>query len=392
MERVETLMQVKAKALVSSLLALGIVVVVAACGSSSSTNSSSAGGGGGSTSSAAATSASGATSTAAAAASGAPSWCGSKKITFALADGFGDNNWRKITTGEARDEAAQCKSITKFIYTDGQGNTQKAISDIHGLAAQGVNAAVVFPDAGQAVLPAIRDIFKAGVVTVPYRVSPGGKAGTDYNYYISTQFQQAGELWGKWLDTALHCKGNVVNLGGPPANSQSLAEYQGLKAALASCPGIHIIGQTPYYVTNWDPAQTQKVVTAVLAKYLKIDAITTDFGAALASAFSAFSQANRKIPAIATEDSNQLSCDQKKLSFPLFTVDSQNWMVRTAVDFAVAKATGGTIPSSTVVPQKAFEDSVTGKPHPVECAPSLPSDAILSSHLSHTQLKAALGE
>jgi ribose transport system substrate-binding protein len=388
-------MQYKAKALVSSLLALGIVVAVAACGSSSSSNSS---GGGGSTSAAAATSASGATtasggtSTAAAAASGTPSWCGSKKITFALADGFGDNNWRKITTGEARDEASTCKSITKFIYTDGQGNTQKAISDIHGLAAQGVNAAVVFPDAGQAVLPAIRDVYKAGVVTVPYRVFPGGKAGTDYNYYISTQFQQAGVLWGKWLDTALHCKGNVINLGGPPANSQSLAEYQGLKQAIASCPGIHIIGQTPYYVTNWDPAQTQKVVTAVLAKYPKIDAITTDFGAALASAFSAFSQANRKIPAIATEDSNQLSCDQKKLGFPLFTVDSQNWMVRTAVDFAVAKATGGTIPSSTVVPQKAFEDSLAGKPHPVECAPSLPPDAILSTHLSHAQLKAALGE
>ncbi|HEY6525214.1 MAG TPA: substrate-binding domain-containing protein [Solirubrobacteraceae bacterium] len=385
-------MQCKAKALVFSLLALGIVVAVAACGSSSSTNSSGSGGGG-SSSAPAATGASGATSTAAAAASGSgPSWCGSKKITFALADGFGDNNWRKITVGEARDEAAQCKSITKFDYTDGQGNTQKAISDIHGLAAQGVNAAVVFPDAGEAVLPAIRDIYKAGVVTVPYRVSPGGTAGTDYNYYISTQFQQAGALWGKWLDTALHCKGNVINLGGPPANSQSLAEYQGLKQALASCPGIHIIGQTPYYVTNWDPAQTQKVVTAVLAKYPKIDAITTDFGAALASAFSAFSQANRKIPAIATEDSNQLSCDQKKDGFPLFTVDSQNWMVRTAVDFAVAKATGGTVPSSTVVPQKPFEDSITGKPHPVECVSSLPSDAILSSHLTHAQLKAALGE
>jgi ribose transport system substrate-binding protein len=382
-------MQCKTKALASSLLTLGVVVAVAACGSSS--NNSSAGGGGAATSSAA-SSASGATSSAAAAASGAPSWCGSKKISFALADGFGDNNWRKITVGEARDEAAECKSITKFIYTDGQGNTQKAISDIHGLAAQGVNAAVVFPDAGQAVLPAVRDAYHAGVVTVPYRVFPGGKAGTDYNYYISTQFQQAGQLWGKWLDTALHCKGNVINLGGPPANSQSLAEYQGLKQAIASCPGIHIIGQTPYYVTNWDPAQTQKVVTAVLAKYPKIDAITTDFGAALASAFSAFSQANRKIPAIATEDSNQLSCDQKKLKFPLFTVDSQNWMVRTAVDFAVAKATGGTVPSSTVVPQKAFEDSLTGKPHPVECVPSLPADAILSSHLTHAQLKTALGE
>jgi ribose transport system substrate-binding protein len=367
-------MHKKVMRLLSGLGTVGVAIALAGCGSSSSSSTS-----------------------AASASGGQPSWCGSKSITFALADGFGDNNWRKITTGEARDEAAKCKSITKFIYTDGQGNTQKAISDITGLVAQGVNSMVVFPDAGEAVLPAIRHAFKAGVVTVPYRVSPAGKAGVDYNYFISTQFQQAGALWGKWLDKALHCQGNVINLGGPPANSQSLAEYQGMKAALASCPGIHIIGQTPYYVTNWDPAQTQKVITAVLAKYPKIDAITTDFGAALASSFGAFSQAGRKVPAVATEDSNQLSCDRVKMlkadpGFKLFTVDSQNWMVRTAVDFAVAKATGGQLPSSEVVPQKPFEDSVSGKPHPAECDPSLPGDAILSAHLTKAQLRAALGE
>ena len=34
-------------------------------------------------------------------------------------------------------------------YADGQGNTQKAISDIQGMVAKGVNAIVVFPDAGR---------------------------------------------------------------------------------------------------------------------------------------------------------------------------------------------------------------------------------------------------
>ena len=380
-------MHMTCKRFIAAVVTLSCAAALSACGSSSSSSSSSA-------SPAAAT---GTGTAASASSSGRPSWCGSKKITLALADGFGDNNWRKVTTGEARNEAAQCPSVTKFVYTDGQGNTQKAISDIHSLVAQGVNAMVVFPDAGQAVLPAIREAYKAGVVTVPYRVFPGGQTGTDYNYYISTQFQQAGVLWGKWLDKALHCQGNVINLGGPPANSQSLAEYQGMKQALASCPNIHIIGQTPYYVTNWDPAQTQKVVVSVLAKYPKIDAITTDFGAALASSFGAFSQAGRKIPAVATEDSNLLSCDRQKLvksdpQFQLFTVDSQNWMVRTAVDFAVAKASGGQVPASPVVPQKAFEDSLSGKPHPVQCDPSMPPDAFLSSHLTHPAQKSALGE
>ena len=379
-------MQMTHKRVFATSVALACAAALSACGSSSSSNSSA---------SSASTPASG--TTVAASSSGRPSWCGSKKITLALADGFGDNNWRKVTTGEARNEASQCPSVTKFIYTDGQGNTQKAISDIHGLVAQGVNAMVVFPDAGQAVLPAIRESYKAGVVTVPYRVFPGGQAGTDYNYYISTQFQQAGQLWGQWLDKALHCQGNVINLGGPPANSQSLAEYQGMKQAIAKCPNIHIIGQTPYYVTNWDPAQTEKVIVSVLAKYPKIDAITTDFGAALASTFPAFAQAGRKIPAVATEDSNLLSCDRQKQvksdpQFQLFTVDSQNWMVRTAVDFAVAKASGGQVPSSPVVPQKAFEDSLSGVPHPVQCDPSMPSDAFLSSHLSHAAQRSALGE
>ncbi|MGH2850791.1 MAG: substrate-binding domain-containing protein, partial [Solirubrobacteraceae bacterium] len=298
-------------------------------------------------------------------AAAAPSWCGPKKITLALADGFGDNNWRQVTTENARVEAAECPSVTKFVYTDGQGNTQKAISDLNGLVAQGISAIVDFPDAGPAMLPALTSAYKAGVVTVPYRVSPGGKAGVNYNYYISTDFTAAGVLWGKWLKQALPNGGNVVNLGGPPANSQSLEEYQGMQSVLKSDPKIKFVGQTPYNVTNWDAAQTQKVITALLAKYPKIDAITTDFGAALASSFGAFKQAGRKVPAVATEDSNLLSCDRKSMlksdpGFKLFTVDSQNWMVRAAVDFAVAKASGGKLPSSTVVPQLAFENSLSG--------------------------------
>jgi ribose transport system substrate-binding protein len=371
-------MRVK-RGMAAGLAAIGLAGAVAACGSSSDSGSSSGSGG-----SAAASTKSG----------GGPAWCGDKKVTLALADGFGDNNWRRITTAEARDEASKCTNVTKFVYTDGQGNTQKSISDIQGLTAQGVNAMVVFPDQGKAVLPAIRQAYKAGVVTVPYRVFPGGKAGQDYTAYVSTDFSKAGVLWGNWLVKALKGKGLVANLGGPPANSQSQDEFDGMQSVLKAHPDIKFVGQTPYNVTNWDPAQTQKVVTALLAKYPKIDAITTDFGAALASSFGAFKQAGRKVPAVATEDSNQLSCDREKLlatnpDFQLFTVDSQNWMVRTAVQYAVAKATGGQAPS-TDVPQKPFEDSITGQPNKPTCDPSLSGDAFLSSHLSKTQIAAAL--
>jgi ribose transport system substrate-binding protein len=327
--------------------------------------------------------------------SSVPTWCGATKTSFGLADGFGDNNWRKVTVGEAKAEIAKCPSVTSFSYTDGQGNTQKAISDVQGLVAKGTQALVVFPDAGQAMLPALRSAYKAGVTTVPYRVSPGGQAGTDYDTFVSTDFRQAGVLWAQWLVQALHGKGNVLNLGGPPANSQSLAEYQGMQTVFTKYPNIHFVGTTPYEVTNWDAATTQQVVTAALAKYPEIDAITTDFGSALASSFSAFAQAGRPIPAIATEDSNELACDwqsQKAAGheFPLFTVSSQNAMSRLAVDVAVAKATGGVAPKSTVYPQSAFENSLTNQPHAVTCDKQLPMDAFVSSSLTQAQQIAAL--
>jgi ribose transport system substrate-binding protein len=318
-----------------------------------------------------------------------PAWCGPKKISLSLSDGFGGNNWRRITRGEAEDEASKCASVTKFVYTDGQANTQKSISDIQSLAAQGIDAMVVFPDQSEAVLPAIRSAYKAGRVVVPYRVFPGGKAGVDYNYYIKTDFAYDGTLMAKWMAKALRGKGNVVYLGGPAGNSQSRTRSAAFQAVFKKYPGIHFIGTKPFEVTNWDPALTQKVVTAVLAKYPKVDGWMTDFGAAFASSLAAFQQAHRQVGAVAAEDSNAFGCAAKKQGFPTMTVSSQNWMVRTAVDFAVAKASGGKIPASDTVKNTMFDNSLNPKIG-VHCDPSLPGDAILSTHLSKPKLRAAL--
>src|SRR5438552_12203582 len=83
-----------------------------------------------------------------------PSWCGPKKATIALLDGYGGNSWRQVTTASGKQEALKCPSITNYEYADGQGDTQKSISDVKAMAAKGVDALVVFPDAGQAMLTA----------------------------------------------------------------------------------------------------------------------------------------------------------------------------------------------------------------------------------------------
>jgi ribose transport system substrate-binding protein len=102
-----------------------------------------------------------------------------------------------------------------------------------------------------------------------------------------------------------------------------------------------------------------------------------------------FQKSGRSIPALATSDGNALGCFWKdnqaaNPDFKLFTVATGNDNVRLAVDWAVARATGGKVPSSTTFQAPSFEDSVSGKPNPVECDANLPGDIYLSAQLAKT--------
>jgi ribose transport system substrate-binding protein len=344
-----------------------VALMLSACGGSSTSNNAATG--------------------ANAAKSNGPSWCGSKKISLGLTDGFGGNSWRLVTTAAAKNEVAKCPSVTSFTYADGQGNTQKAISDIQGLVAKGVNALVVFPDAGNAILPALRSAHQAGVTTVPYRVNPGGTDGTDYDVWVGADFTTDGKNWGNWILKNLPNGGNVLFLSGPKGNSQGIDEGKALHSVLDSSGKYKFIGEQPFAVTNWDPALTQQVLTAAIAKNPKIDVIVSDFGPSLVGALPAFEKSGRSIPAIVTSDGNVLSCfyedhKAKNKDFKLTTVATGNDNARLAVDWAVALATGGKKPASKQFKAPIFEDSVTGQPNPVTCDRSLPGDVYLSAQMA----------
>jgi ribose transport system substrate-binding protein len=368
------------------------LLIVTACGSSSKTAAPAT----------AAPATAGPTTTAAggtattAAASGTPSWCGPKKISLGFTDGYGGNSWRLVTTAAAKNEAQKCPSVTSVAYADGQGDTQKAISDIQGMVAKGVNALVVFPDAGNAILPALRSAYEAGVITVPYRVQPGGTPGKDYNKFIDSDFKQAGQLWGQWILKNLPNGGNVLMLSGPPGNSQGVLEAQGLAAVLGPTGKYTMIGEQPFAPTNWDPAETQKVLTAAIAKNPKIDVIVSDFGPSLVGALPEFEKSGRSIPALATSDGNALACfwqehKDKNPDFKVMTISTQNDHARLAIQWAVALATGGQTPKEEIYPSTLFEDSITGTPHQVTCRKDLSGSIYLSAEMSGDEQNKLVG-
>lgn len=317
--------------------------------------------------------------------------CGDKEMTIALADGFGGNSWRRITRAEFEAEAKKCPSITKTLYTDAQGDTQKAIADINSLVAQGADAIITFPDAAEALLPAIKKATQAGVVVVTYVSQVGGKPGVDYTAQVGEDVVAEGETYAEWMLKALHGKGNIIFLGGQPGNTYSEQIFEGIKNVVAKNPDLKLL-ENDVVDTNWDPAQTQKVVAGLLTKHHDIDGIISDYGGGSVGGIRAFVAAKRPLVPWAANDANEFACMWQKYSktepgFQIATVTSRNWMSRVALRRAVAALQGKPDPEPTNITLPLFEDSIAGGDMAPKCDESLPPDAILSSQLTPDELK-----
>ncbi|MBI3526262.1 MAG: substrate-binding domain-containing protein [Betaproteobacteria bacterium] len=316
--------------------------------------------------------------------------CGVKPMIVGLSDGYGGNTWRRTTLAEIQDELSACKNVEKFIYTNANGDQQKANADINSLVAQGVNVLIVFPDFGTAQIPAMRSATKAGVTVIAYFSKLGGVNGKDYSANLYQDTYRVGQAWADWYGKNLKT-GNVLFLGGTPGATSSQNFLNGLKAGLKKHSGIKLLDEN-YIVTNWNPVDAQKAVTGLLAKYPKIDAIATDYGVTAMATVKTFEQAGLAIPAIATlASNNELNCKYLTLkkagkAFPYFSLDGTTSTVRFAARRAVANFQGTRNPEPMGVIPFVFADSASGLEP--KCSDSAPPDADLSSLLPDAKLNA----
>ncbi|MCZ4494519.1 MAG: hypothetical protein JWP53_3450, partial [Conexibacter sp.] len=273
-------------------------LALVACGSSSSKGGSAATGA--------------ASTTAAKAASTTTPWCGTKPITLGIQDGGGLNGWSKSSLEQVQLEAKKCPAVKKTIVVNAGFDLQKAISGTNSLVAQGANAIVIIPDAGgPAELAGIRAATARGVKVVPWGSDPGGTPGKDYVTYVDWDPKAAGRTWATWLVKAMKEQGNVIYLGGPAGNAVDKGERAGVLEVLQQYPKVKLVtGTKPdsWPVTNWDPAQSQKVMSGLLTRYPKIDGILMGDGQSSAAVVKVLKAAGRPIPPVATLEANQVAC------------------------------------------------------------------------------------
>jgi ribose transport system substrate-binding protein len=319
-------------------------------------------------------------------------FCGTKPIKVAFSSSLiAGSSWRKLALAEFQDEAAKCKNIAEVTFTDAQSNPERQISDIQSLVARQFNVIVVTVDQPETLLRTMHDATAKGVAIVPWQqgLDFPGKAGVDWIANPTPSQADFGKIWMSWIAKNLNGKGNILVYGGSPGAPQTSGQIKGYQPVLDANPGLKVL--EPPVITNWDPAQYQKITPALLAKYPQIDAIYADYGFGVMGALRAFKAAGRPIPLVTGLATNELSCfwaqeHGANPNFQIATINAWNWVIRVALRKGVAAAEGMDNLEPTIFKSEFAEDSTDPKLQPV-CDPNLPPDvARSSSQLSTEQL------
>jgi ribose transport system substrate-binding protein len=273
------------------------------------------------------------------------------KYTVALADGFGENVWREVTHMEFVLGALTYPEIGKIIYTSGQNNTQKQISDFRSLIAQKVNLIIGFPDAGAAMLPSYREAVKRGIVVVPYTSTPGGSAGKDYTSFVSEDLCQLGKNFASVMNTQVK-SGKIVFLGGTPGNGLSKAWQACERPALNK--SIQVVGVAD---TNWTRQGTLQAMSGFLSKYPDLKGVSYEYADGSLGLIQAYQAAHKPLNLVLTLRTDEMGflCAAKKINDPNFKIfysNGGNFQSRLALTIGMIKLGGGSVPGTLIVPAK----------------------------------------
>ncbi|GKY87387.1 substrate-binding domain-containing protein [Sinisalibacter aestuarii] len=317
-------------------------------------------------------------------------FCGNEPLRVAAIDGYGGNSWRKTVIAELRDEAAKCPNITRVEYADVAGDIQAYNAAINGFSSQGFEVILAFPDFGDATIPAFRAAYQAGATVVPWWQGLSGEIGVDYAANPTGASYEAGVAMGEFVVEALDGEGTTVFLGGLAGSASTMTWFNGYKDVLSKHPGIKLLDEN-FIVTNWNPADAQKAVAGLIAKYGEIGAIASDYGVTSLAAVKAYEAARLPVPAQAYPGvSNEYICkymDAKAAGedWPMLALGISPGAIRFALRAALAARMGVENPEARKLALIEFGNSLKNK-DPL-CDPSMPPDADLTSTLSADELK-----
>ncbi|MGS4944944.1 sugar ABC transporter substrate-binding protein [Meridianimarinicoccus sp. RP-17] len=167
--------------------------------------------------------------------------------------------------------AAEANENVEAVVLDAGGDVARQIAQIQDLIQQQVDAIIIWPTNGQAVVPAVRQAKNAGI---PVIVTNSNIAEEGFDFIASFSGPnniQQGASSAELMCEALDGEGNIVQISGQPGYTTAIERQQGFEDRLAeACPGVTIMETQP---GDWNREKSQRVMEAFLVKYDNIDGV-----------------------------------------------------------------------------------------------------------------------
>jgi ribose transport system substrate-binding protein len=173
-------------------------------------------------------------------------------------------------------EAARANPNIDAVVLDAGGDVARQIAQVEDLIQQGVDAIIIWPTNGEAVVPAVRKAKRAGIPVIVTN-SNISEAGFDFISAFSgpdnlTQGKRSAEIMcDKFKSMGIANTAKVVHITGQPGYTTATERAVGFENRLPEvCPQVTVIDTQP---GDWNREKSQQVMEAFLVKYDNIDGV-----------------------------------------------------------------------------------------------------------------------
>jgi len=241
--------------------------------------------------------------------------------TIGYASSYAGNTWRANAMEELQKNIIpkwkKLGLIKEVIITQSNLKDSTQIQQMRQLVDQGVDALFVCCSNPTALNQTVKYAYDKGVPTFSFT----GYLTSKYSVNSSVNYQLAGFEIGKAMADELGGKGKVLVVEGIPGTSASDSQDRGVKAGLASAPGIQVVGSI---AGMWTDQIAQGEVQKWLATHPgKLDGIIVQSAAEM-GVIRAIKQSGRKGVKIAIGGELGALCTWRK-NPDLITVAIQTW-------------------------------------------------------------------
>jgi ribose transport system substrate-binding protein len=172
--------------------------------------------------------------------------------------------------------AAEANPDIEVVVLDAGGDVARQIAQVEDLIQQEVDAIIIWPTNGEAVIPAVRKASQAGIPVVVTN-SNIAEAGFEFVSSFSgpdniTQGSRAAEIMcERFTALGIQDEARVVQISGQPGYTTAIERAKGFEDHLPEiCPNVTLVETQP---GDWNREKSQQVMEAFLVKYDDIDGV-----------------------------------------------------------------------------------------------------------------------